>query len=84
VSRPLLGTISEHFAGGWQELFPNGDACAYKGVERPFHGDASTQPWTATVLTDTPREARVRLAGRLFRSPFQMSPLWSRGTARPR
>jgi len=26
------------------------------------------------VLADTPREARVRLAGRLFRSPFQIEP----------
>jgi len=64
----------EHFAGGWQELFPNGDACAYNEVERPFHGDASTQPWIATVRADTPCEARVRLAGRLFRSPFRIEP----------
>jgi len=63
----------EHFAGGWQELFPNGgDACIYKGVELPFHGEASTLPWTAMVLEDTPQEARVLFSVRLFRSPFRL------------
>jgi galactose mutarotase-like enzyme len=37
-----------------------------------YHGEASSLPWTATVLSNTPDEARVRFAVRLFRSPFRL------------
>ncbi len=63
----------EHYEGGWQVLFPNGgNACTYKGVEMPFHGEASTLAWSATALNSGGDEARVRLATRLFRSPFRI------------
>jgi galactose mutarotase-like enzyme len=63
----------EHFAGGWQELFPNGgDACSYMGVELPFHGEASMLAWNLDVCSNTPDEARVCLSVRLTRSPFRL------------
>jgi hypothetical protein len=66
-------TWMEHYEGGWQTLFPNGGrGCVYKGAELPFHGEASTLPWTCTVLSDTPDEVRVQFEVRLFRSPFRI------------
>jgi galactose mutarotase-like enzyme len=63
----------EHYAGGWQELFPNGgDACLYKGVELSFHGEASMIPWDYTVIEDNPQAVEVRLSARLRRSPFSI------------
>ena len=63
----------EHYAGGWQVLFPNaGNACTYKGVELPFHGEASTLPWQAEILASGPSHVSIRLSVRLFRSPFHL------------
>lgn len=61
----------EHYAGGWQELFPNGGtACDYKGVQLSFHGEASVIPWEYEILNSGPDIASVRLYARLRRSPF--------------
>lgn len=61
----------EHYAGGWQELFPNGgDACVYKGVELSFHGEASMIPWDYEVIENGAQAVEVRLYARLRRSPF--------------
>ena len=56
------------YAGGWQELFPNGGAsCIHHGAELPFHGEASMSPWEWEVLPDG-----VRFFVRLVRSPFTL------------
>ena len=35
-----------NYGGGWQELFPScNDACTYRGVELPFHGEVAVAPW---------------------------------------
>jgi hypothetical protein len=63
----------EHYAGGWQELFPNGgDACQYRGVELSFHGEASMIPWDYEVIHNNPQTVEVRLYTRLRRSPFSI------------
>jgi hypothetical protein len=63
----------EHYAGGWQELFPNGgDACVYKGVELCFHGEASMIAWDYEVTQDDTKAVEVRLHARLRRSPFSI------------
>jgi len=67
----------EHYAGGWQEIFPNGGpACFYKGVELSFHGEASVVPWEWEVVQQgdagVKDAAEVRFTVRLFRSPFRM------------
>lgn len=63
----------EYYAGGWQELFPNGgDACVYKGVELSFHGEASMIPWDYEVIEHSPQAVEVRLYTRLRRSPFSI------------
>ena len=34
------------YAGGWQELLPNGDApCSVDGISHSFHGEAWGRPW---------------------------------------
>ena len=61
----------EHYAGGWQELFPNGgDACTYKGVELAFHGEASMVLWDYEIVDQSTNAVEVRLETRLKRSPF--------------
>ena len=63
----------EYYAGGWQEIFPNGGpACVYKGVELSFHGEASVAPWEWEVLEQSNTAAEVRFTVRLFRSPFRI------------
>lgn len=58
----------EAYAGGWQELFPNGGpGCTHHGAELPFHGEASVSPWEWEVLPDG-----VRFFVRLVRSPFTL------------
>ena len=63
----------EHYEGGWQVLFPNGgNACVYKGVELPFHGEASSVPWDVTGIDSSPDSVWVSLSARLARSPFRI------------
>lgn len=64
----------ENYAGGWQEIFPNGGpACNYKGVDLNFHGEASVVGWNyETVQTESDEFAEVLLTTRLFRSPFRI------------
>lgn len=63
----------EHYAGGWQELFPNGGAaCTYKGGELNFHGELSTLAWDYNVVCHTPDEVAVTLTTNTYRSPFRV------------
>jgi len=61
----------EAYAGGWQEIFPNGGtANTYRGVELNFHGEASLAPWEYEITEQGADVAEVRLSTRLRRSPF--------------
>jgi hypothetical protein len=63
----------EHYAGGWQELFPNGGAaCLYKGVQLNFHGEISTLAWDYKILSSTPDEVAVSFFTNTYRSPFRV------------
>lgn len=62
----------DHYAGGWQVLFPNGgDAVTYRGADLGFHGEASVAPWSLAT-TETPRGAVLDLTVDLRRSPFRL------------
>jgi galactose mutarotase-like enzyme len=55
------GAFLDNYEGGWQELFPSGNAaCVVEGAQVPFHGEAALRPWTAEVLRDDESPA-VRL-----------------------
>jgi hypothetical protein len=63
----------DHYAGGWQELFPNaGDACFYRGADLTFHGEASVAPWRHEIAVGSNGEEEARLELRLARSPFRL------------
>jgi galactose mutarotase-like enzyme len=54
-----------NYEGGWQELLPNvNDACAYDGVELPFHGEVALLPWAAEHRSE--REVRLSVRCRLL------------------
>jgi hypothetical protein len=41
-----------NYGGGWQELLPScNDACTYRGVELPFHGEVAVAPWDVSVAS---------------------------------
>jgi hypothetical protein len=57
----------EHYAGGWQTLFPNGGGPTdHQGAQLPFHGEATLVPWD--WHSDTDRAATLQTT--LVRSPF--------------
>jgi len=61
------------YAGGWQELFPNGcDACVYKGALLGFHGEASVSEWDCRVVERGAAAVAIELSVKLVRSPFVM------------
>lgn len=58
----------EAYAGGWQELFPNGgSALTLHGIDLPFHGEASISAWEWEEIPNG-----VRFFLRLVRSPFTL------------
>lgn len=74
----------EQYAGGWQEIFPNGgDACTYRGSLLNFHGEASVSQWDYTVRRCTAAAVEVEFSVRLGRSPFHLRRTMSLGASLP-
>lgn len=70
---PLLAFI-DTYAGGWQEIFPNGGAPSeLGGVRFGQHDEAWQLPWSCDVLADTEDEVAVRLSVELRRVPFRLT-----------
>lgn len=45
---PRSEVFDDWYAGGWQELLPNGnEACELDGVSHAFHGESWALPWAA-------------------------------------
>ena len=66
----------EYYAGGWQDIFPNGgDSCIYKGAEMSFHGEASIIAWEYKKILHTEEKLQVVFKTKLFRSPFSIEKL---------
>jgi galactose mutarotase-like enzyme len=62
-----------NYGGGWQELLPScNDACTYRGVQLPFHGEVATVPWTVEVAAED--DDAIALVGRVqcSRTPFAL------------
>jgi len=65
-----------NYEGGWQELLPNAnDACSYRGIEVPFHGEVATLPWEWEVVRDKPDEVAVRFSTHCRKTPFRLERL---------
>ena len=74
----------DHYAGGWQELFPNaGGACTVNGTPHTFHGEASVVPWEYAIEHPDEHAPRVRLTVRLARTPFHIEKVISLDPHRP-
>ena len=58
------------YAGGWQVLLPSGGGPSrHRGIDHPYHGEACSLPWAATVDHDGAGD-RIRLQVRLSDAPF--------------
>ncbi len=70
---PPAGSAAEwvtRYAGGWQVLLPSGGGPSrHRGIDHPYHGEACSLPWAATVDEDGAGD-RVRLQVRLSDAPF--------------
>lgn len=67
------GNFLDHFAGGWQEIFPSGgDPATYRGASFGQHGEVALLPWTATVLRDTPEQIQVLFRVECRRMPIRL------------
>jgi hypothetical protein len=50
---PAGAHFDDWYAGGWQDLLPNGDdACVVDGVRHAFHGESWALPWSARAVED--------------------------------
>ena len=61
----------DSYAGGWQVLLPSGGGpSSHRGVDHPYHGEACSVPWAATVATDAGGGELVELSVHLAGSPL--------------
>jgi hypothetical protein len=66
----------ENYEGSWQELFPNtNDACTYRGIPLPFHGEVATRRWSWSVETGGGDAVAVRFAVDCELAPFRLERL---------
>lgn len=68
------GVFHDSYTGGWQTIFPSGGRpTTYRGAALGQHAEASTRPWTPTVVEDTPDVVVVRFDTTLVRLPYTLS-----------
>ena len=61
------------YAGGWQEIVPNGGApCVHQGIEHSFHGEAAVVPWSCEIICEGGETAEARLSVRLLLTPLRL------------
>lgn len=67
---PAGAAFDDWYAGGWQDLLPNGDAaCTVAGVEHGFHGES----WALAWRVEDVRRDELRLAAELRTAPLRVS-----------
>jgi Domain of unknown function (DUF4432) len=68
------GAFLDYYAGGWQEIFPNGGpATKYKGAELGEHGEVALLPWDVRVCEDSPQRVEIEFSVETFRTPFRLT-----------
>jgi Domain of unknown function (DUF4432) len=61
--------FDDWYAGGWQDLLPNGDtACEVEGVSHGFHGESWALPWSCTA-----RDGVLELSASLTTLPLRVT-----------
>ncbi|HKV58661.1 MAG TPA: hypothetical protein VJO32_10275 [Ktedonobacteraceae bacterium] len=58
---PFGANFDNHWAGGWDEPFPNGAECVYAGETLPYLGELWAQQWEWEVLDGGPQRAQIHL-----------------------
>ncbi len=73
TSNRAEGSFLDHFAGGWQEIFPSGGpATEFAGAEFGQHGEVALLPWSCEIQEDEPESVSVHLSVRCRRYPFRL------------
>jgi hypothetical protein len=49
AAQALHTSYDDNWSGGWDELFPNDEACKLRGLDLPDHGELWTGQWTAEL-----------------------------------
>jgi hypothetical protein len=63
----------DHYAGGWQEVFPNGGPTAeFLGARYGQHGEVCQLPWDYEIVEDTPTAVAVRFSVRGHKLPVHL------------
>jgi hypothetical protein len=71
------------YAGGWQVLIPSGGGpSSHRGVDHPYHGEACSLPWAATVVKGADGGERVDLRVHLADSPLRLERIVSLASGR--
>jgi Domain of unknown function (DUF4432) len=64
------GGFLDYYAGGWQEILPNGGPPAsYQGADYGQHGEICLVPWSCEIIDDGPEQVSIRCSVRALRSP---------------
>jgi hypothetical protein len=58
---PFGANFDNHWAGGWDEPFPNGAECVYAGETLPYLGELWALEWSWEILEDSPQRVMVHL-----------------------
>jgi hypothetical protein len=58
---PFGANFDNHWAGGWDEPFPNGAECDYAGEVLPYLGELWALEWTWEILEGGPKRVQVHL-----------------------
>ncbi|UVI28968.1 aldose 1-epimerase [Paenibacillus spongiae] len=68
-----ISTFIDYYAGGWQEVFPNGGSTSsYLGARFGQHGEVAHMPWDVEVLEDSADRIRVLFRVRTKKVPFEL------------
>ena len=72
-SSSLRRPFSDHYFGGWQEMFPHAsEGTEYVKAELGFHGEVWGLPWEYQIVKDSADEVIVRFWVRTIRMPFYL------------
>lgn len=58
---PFGSNFDNHWAGGWDEPFPNGAECVYADETLPYLGELWALEWAWEIVEGGPQRAQVRL-----------------------
>jgi len=58
---PFGANFDNHWAGGWDEPFPNGAACDYAEETLPYLGELWALEWAWEIVEGGPKEVKVHL-----------------------